>query len=72
MTVYEIVTLGAVIINVVVNMVLATLIITDRRTLIKQETQRLITIWNGLANTMKSNNYDKQNFSDAKEKTDDL
>lgn len=72
MTVYEIVTLGAVIINIVVNMVLATLIITDRRALIKQETQRLIAIWDGLATTMKSNNYDEQNFLDAKEKTDDL
>ena len=72
MTVYEIVTLGAVIINIVVNMALATLIITDRRALIKQETQRLIAIWDGLATTMKSNNYDEQNFLDAKEKTDDL
>ena len=72
MKVYEIVTLVAVIINVVVNMVLATLIITDRRALIKQETQRLIGIWNGLVTTMKSNDYSGQNFSDAKEETDDL
>ena len=53
MTVCEIVTLVAVIINVVVNMVLAILIITDRRTLIKQETQRLIATWNGLVTIMK-------------------
>lgn len=72
MTVYEIVTLVAVIINVVVNMVLAILIITDRRALIKQETQRLIAIWNGLATAMKSNDCGGQNFSDAKEETDDL
>ena len=53
MTVCEIVTLVAVIINVVVNMVLVPLMIMDRRALIKHETQRLIATWNGLVTIMK-------------------
>ena len=67
MTVYEIVTLVAASSSVVCGIVLAVL-----TRLIKQEVQRLIDMWNGLATIMKSNDYGGQNFSDAKEETDDL